>query len=93
MFLPRLFCFQKTSDNFNAEAGRVVGKRMIMQYEKAMRLQEDWGNKYCPHPSFQKEYYLSSQTGDHICTQCGKIFTSQEKDEIESHRKFLAINQ
>ena len=57
-----------------------------MQYEKAINLQEAWGNKPCSHPSFQKEYYLSAQTGDYICTQCGESFTAQEKERIEKLR-------
>ena len=63
-----------------------------MQYEKAMKLEEDWGNKPCSHPSFQKEYYLSSQTGDYICTQCGESFTRQEKERIEKQRSSNVAN-
>ena len=64
-----------------------------MQYEKAMKLEETWGNKPCSHPSFQKEYYLSHQTGDYICTQCGKTFTPQEKADVEKRRGTNAVNQ
>ena len=71
----------------NAEAGR-SGRRKeyVMQYEKAMQLKAAWGNKSCSHPSFQKEYYLCSQTGDYVCVQCGESFTLQEKEEIEKYR-------
>lgn len=64
-----------------------------MQFEKAKRLEEAWENKPCTHPSFQKEYYLSSQTGDYICTQCGETFTLQEKEEIEKRRRLDISNQ
>ena len=57
-----------------------------MDYEKAMKLKEKWGNKPCPHPSFQKEYYLTSQTGDYVCVQCGETFTVEQKEEIEQSR-------
>lgn len=67
---------------------RESSRRMnaIMDYEKAMKLKENWGNKLCPHPSFQKEYYLSSQTGDYVCVQCGETFTPEQKEEIEKRR-------
>lgn len=67
---------------------RESSRRMnaIMDYEKAMKLKENWGNKPCPHPSFQKEYYLSSQTGDYVCVQCGETFTPEQKEEIEKRR-------
>ena len=65
----------------------MVGKKNIdMDYEKAMKLKENWGNKPCPHPSFQKEYYRSSQTGDYVCLQCGETFTPQEKEAMEQNR-------
>ena len=64
-----------------------------MQFEKAKRLEEAWEKKPCSHPSFQKEYYLSSQTGDYICTQCGKTITPQEKAEIEKRRSLDCRNQ
>ena len=64
-----------------------------MQFEKAKRLEGAWENKPCSHPSFQKEYYLSSQTGDYICTQCGATITLQEKEEIEKRRRLDISNQ
>jgi transposase-like protein len=58
-----------------------------MQYEKAKELKESWGNKPCTHPNFDKEYYLSSQTGDYVCTQCGSTFTKEQMDEISYGNK------
>lgn len=42
-----------------------------MQLSEAMKLQEAWGDKPCDHPSWEREYYLGSHTGDDACTQCG----------------------
>jgi uncharacterized Zn finger protein (UPF0148 family) len=59
-----------------------------MQTEKAESLRKMWENKYCEHPSFEKEYYLSSDTGDIVCSQCGKEFTREQISEIEEKRKY-----
>jgi hypothetical protein len=42
-----------------------------MQMEKAKRLREQWGDKPCDNPRFDKEYYLGADTGDKVCTICG----------------------
>lgn len=57
-----------------------------MQSRKADEIRKEWGDKECDHPEFDKEYYLGAQTGDYICTQCGRGFTEQEVKEIESKR-------
>jgi len=57
-----------------------------MQSKSAAEIRKKWGNKKCDHPEFDKEYYLGAQTGDYICTQCGKCFTGREVKEIESKR-------
>lgn len=57
-----------------------------MQSSEAKQLRKDWGKKECNHPFFAKEYYLGTQTGDHICTVCGAEFSKQEIDIIESNR-------
>jgi hypothetical protein len=43
-----------------------------MQFDRRMTIKERWGNKPCRHPSIEKEYVHGSQTGDFICTQCGR---------------------
>jgi transposase-like protein len=48
-----------------------------MQLEEGERLRKKWeemGNPPCNHPNIEKEYYLGYQTGDYICTTCGKTF-------------------
>jgi len=58
-----------------------------MQYDKARELRERWqskGNPKCSHPELDKEYYLGAQTGDYVCTTCGKNFMP---DEYEDFRK------
>lgn len=54
-----------------------------MQMEDAKELREKWGNKPCNHPILDKEYYLGTQTGDYICTQCGK---SASKEYFEKQK-------
>ncbi len=65
-----------------------------MDIKKGQRLREEWDDKPCDHPSFEKETqgqvlsygYVEEKTGDYICTQCGETFTKAEKDEIEANR-------
>lgn len=57
-----------------------------MQSEEAKNRRLEWGNKHCDHPNFVKEYYFGAQTGDFICSQCGREFTKEEKNKIESNR-------
>ncbi len=57
-----------------------------MQKKRAVALQQEWAGKPCDHPTFAKEYDLGERTGNHICTQCGKIFTFREKAEIAGVR-------
>ena len=57
-----------------------------MQVRKALELRKEWGDKPCDHPNFVKEYDLGAQTGDYVCTQCGRTFTRSEVEEIESSR-------
>lgn len=59
-----------------------------MQSKRAEELRKEWGDdKPCSHPNFDKEYYFGSQTGDYICTQCGRSFTKKEMEEIEYRKK------
>jgi hypothetical protein len=49
-----------------------------MQHEKAQRLRKQWGNEPCDHPSTEKEYYLGSDTGDKVCTTCGRVVDNED---------------
>ena len=44
-----------------------------IQTEEVKKLQIQWGNKPCNHPSLGKEYYFSTNTGDYVCLQCGAV--------------------
>lgn len=57
-----------------------------MQYDRAKDISDNWGNKPCDHPNIEKEYYLGSQTGDFICSQCGKVFSNREQWELERRK-------
>lgn len=46
-----------------------------MQADQARRLREAWaaqGDPPCSHPKRDKEYDLGGDTGDLVCTRCGK---------------------
>ena len=42
-----------------------------IQSEDAKKLQSEYGDKICNHPSWGKECYLGMTTGDYVCLQCG----------------------
>ena len=50
----------------------------MSQALRAAQLRAEWGDKPCDHPDFRKEYYRGMDTGDVICTQCGRIMTREE---------------
>jgi len=58
-----------------------------MQKKRAISLQQEWGDKPCPHPAFAKEYDLGERTGNYVCTQCGAILTFREKAEAIASRR------
>ena len=58
-----------------------------MQKKRAIILQQEWGDKPCPHPAFAKEYDLGERTGNYVCTQCGAILTFREKAEAIAARR------
>jgi hypothetical protein len=58
-----------------------------MQVKDAERLRNSYGDRPCPHPTFAKEYYLGSHTGEYVCKQCGRTFSTTERDQIESNRR------
>lgn len=58
-----------------------------MKRKRALELQQEWGDRPCPHPAFAKEYDLGVRTGRFVCTQCGRIHTIREKAEIVASRR------
>jgi hypothetical protein len=58
-----------------------------MEYAKSQKLKEDWGNKLCDHPRFEKVYYTGAFLLNYSCTTCGADFTIAQKLEIEEARK------
>ena len=62
-----------------------------MQFDDAQRLSRNHKNKNCTHENIEKEYYLGSQTGDYVCTSCGKTFSS--KSEWEAEREEILKNK
>ena len=56
-----------------------------MQLEDAVKLQKEWENKECSHPSIEKFYYLGTQD-DYVCSICGQYITREERELILSNR-------
>ena len=55
-----------------------------MQMEKTTELRHVWkarGNLPCQHPNYEQEYFLSSGTGDYVCTTCGAYVDPPKKSE------------
>lgn len=53
-------------------------------------LQEKWakkGNPLCEHPRLDEEYMQGMDTGDYVCTICGKSFHyTQLEQDPDTHR-------
>ena len=72
-----------------------------MDYKKAEELRKRWGEITCSHPSFEKETmgrvdsggWYETKTGDYVCSQCGKVFTRKEKEDVEKKRRMKSIVQ
>jgi hypothetical protein len=58
-----------------------------MEYNKAQQIKEEWGNKPCDHPKFEKEYFKGAFLLNYVCTQCGMEFTVSQKLEMDEIRK------
>jgi hypothetical protein len=58
-----------------------------MEYFKAKRLREEWGNKPCEHAKIEKEYYADTHTLDYACRQCGKEFNLLEMIEAKDNQR------
>ena len=55
-----------------------------MQHDEAQKLSREWGDKPCSHPEYDKEYYLGANTGDYVCTTCGRYLSEEERKK--AHR-------
>lgn len=61
-----------------------------MQHKTAKKLAKEWGKKTCDHPSLEKEYFLGTDTGDMVCTQCGQpvlFYTGEKIHNTQSGKK------
>lgn len=56
-----------------------------MQNEKAQNLRNNWNGKPCKHTKLEKEYFLGSDSGDYVCSQCGEVFTKTQKENLEKN--------
>ena len=57
-----------------------------MQWRDAERLREEWGNKSCEHPNYEKEYHRGADTMDKVCTQCGEVLSEAEIERIKRQK-------
>jgi hypothetical protein len=57
-----------------------------MQSSTAEKLRQDWGNAFCYHPMFDREYKSNEYTGNHVCLICGEPLTEEEYKKITQER-------
>lgn len=57
-----------------------------MQMRKAAQLQKEWGDRDCDHPGFDKEQFGGTNTGDYVCTQCGRSFPPESVRKIKASK-------
>ena len=58
-----------------------------MQFDDACRLWNEWkrkGDGPCDHPSREREYYLGANTGDVVCSVCGRYVDEPQDDTSAS---------
>lgn len=61
-----------------------------MQMSDTSSLRQAWekkGDPPCKHPSTDAEYYLGAQTGDTICTICGRIVNEPQPKKLQKRKK------
>jgi len=58
-----------------------------MQAKKANILREAWGDKPCDHPDYDREIVLGCDSGDKVCTHCGKVLSAEEIEEIRRKKQ------
>jgi hypothetical protein len=58
-----------------------------MEYNTALKLKAEWGNKPCEHPRLEKVYFTGAFLINYVCTTCGAEFTIAQKMEIDEIRK------
>jgi hypothetical protein len=65
-----------------------------MEYYKALKLREEWGDKPCDHPKLEKVYFTGAFLLNYACMQCGAEFTVAQKLErdLERKRKIIKIH-
>jgi hydrogenase maturation factor HypF (carbamoyltransferase family) len=58
-----------------------------MEYNNALKLKQEWGDKPCSHDCLEKVYYAGAFLISYVCTRCGTEFTIAEKLEMDLERK------
>ena len=67
----------------------IISRQILfaMEYYKAQKVKEAWGDKPCDHPHIEREYYTGAFLTNYVCVQCGKEFTIAQKLEIDQEHK------
>ena len=63
-----------------------------MQNKEAEKLRKAAGNNLCKHSDLAKEYYGGANTGDFVCTKCGKEFASKKDAEEDYKTQLQKVN-
>jgi hypothetical protein len=58
-----------------------------MEYNKMLKIRQEWGDKPCDHPHLEKVYYVGAFLLNYTCTQCGTEFTIAQKLEADIEKK------
>jgi hypothetical protein len=58
-----------------------------MEYLKAKKIREEWGEKPCDHPKIEREFYGDTHTLDWVCSQCGTEFNVLEMLELKDNQR------
>lgn len=62
----------------------------MVQMDDAAAIRRRWeqaGRPACAHEKLEREYYLGSNTGDHVCLSCGEDFSPAEVDAIRKAKR------
>ncbi len=62
----------------------------MVQLDDAHRIYRQWveaGRPPCDHDNVEREYHLSSNTGDWVCMNCGENFSRQQVDALRAKRQ------
>lgn len=63
-----------------------------MQSSTAKKLRQDWGNAFCYHPMFDKEYASNRYTEKYVCLICGKSLDEEEYKNFDITKEVTEVS-